>query len=45
MGYDDYNDDDSCDYYEDEVWTDEDWAGFLGCDKEEVDKSFDDQLC
>ena len=41
----DYNDFDDNKYDEDEVWTDEDWGSFLGCDKEDLDRTFDDQLC
>lgn len=37
----DYEHDDD---YEDEVWNDDDWAGYLGVDREDVDKSFDDQM-
>ena len=30
---------------QDEQWTDEDWANYLGVDVKDVDKAFEDQMC
>jgi hypothetical protein len=47
MSYDDF--DDYSDYDEDgrhvDDWNDADWAGYLGCDEEDLDQTFEDQMC
>lgn len=38
--YEDYND-----YNGEDDWDDAAWAEYLGCDEEDLDQTFDDQMC
>ena len=45
MDYSDYNDyDDYSDYNREDDWDDAAWAEFLGCDVDDLEQTFDNQL-
>jgi hypothetical protein len=43
MDYDDY--DDYNDYNGEDDWDEVAWAEFLGCDVEDLEQTFEDQMC